>query len=143
MGISRIQKRLLSALASGINARVFLFPLVLGSKEREGHMEPFEPSLFLQVAASSSVRCAWLTDLPACAGQACDELCFPFGPEGWVRTVSPVDPESQVPSVCRPEPVLLFELVSSQKQDVVRGASHPHSLPFALFLFCFLILTLL
>lgn len=80
----------------------FFSPLVLG-KARNGRdtMEPFEPSLFLRGFRSPHPFAVLLVSqtCPACAGQACDELCFPFGPEGWVRTVSSVDPESQVPSV--------------------------------------------
>lgn len=136
----------LFSIGSGNLTHMFFFsPLVLG-KARNGRdtMEPFEPSLFLLGFISPQQRslCFWF-HRPA--GPVPDKpgvsFAFPLGPRvGWGPwTLSIAKARCRV---CRREQVLLCKFGSSQKQDVVRGAWHPPSLPsFTLFLFCFLILT--
>lgn len=122
----------------------FFSPLVLG-KARNGRdtMEPFEPSLFLRGFLSPHPFAVLLVSqtCPACAGQACDELCFPFGPEGWVRTVNSVDPESQVPSVSAWASVAVWVRVFPEAGRGQRCFASSFIAVFTLFLFCFLILT--
>lgn len=77
----------------------------------------------------------------ACAGQAWAELCFPFGSEGWVRTVNPVDHESQVSSVWPCASVAVEVCIFPEAGRGQRYWASSFTAFFTLFPFCFLILT--